>query len=89
MLINTVCRTEKTIASELDGEVVMMSIELGEYYGLGQIGSHIWRIIEQPITVQQIIDKCIAQYEVDFEQCQQDVLPFLAQLHLKGLISCL
>ena len=46
-----VSRANEHIASELDGEVVMMSIEQGEYYGLGQVGSELWQLIEQPIVV--------------------------------------
>ncbi|MEY8197633.1 MAG: lasso peptide biosynthesis PqqD family chaperone [Colwellia sp.] len=85
-LTHKLSRTSSAVASELDNEVVMMSIEQGEYYGLGQVGSQLWRLMEQPTSVQHIIEQLMAQYDVSFEQCQQDVTPFLTQLHHKGLI---
>jgi hypothetical protein len=82
-----ISRVSNHIASELDNEVVMMSIEQGEYYGFGQVGSELWRLIEQPKSVLNIIELFIGQYNVDFEQCQRDVVMFLEQLELKGLIK--
>lgn len=87
LLSDTISRTKDAITSELDGEVVMMSIEHGEYYGLGKVGSVIWSLIDKPITLQQVVEHCTRHYEVDIEQCKQDIILFLSQLHQKGLIS--
>lgn len=66
----------------------MMSIEQGEYYGLGQIGSKIWLLIEQPKKVKELIKLLTEKYDVEDKQCQHDVCSFLTQLHEKGLIVC-
>ena len=36
-----ISQIEEIVASDIDGETVMMSIENGEYYGLDDIGSRI------------------------------------------------
>ncbi len=46
-----ITQIEEIVASDIDGETVMMSIENGEYYGLDDIGSRIWELIEKPVKV--------------------------------------
>ncbi|WP_338293662.1 lasso peptide biosynthesis PqqD family chaperone [Planctobacterium marinum] len=74
------------IASELDNEVVMMSIEQGEYYGLGRIGSAIWRLIAEPTKVEDVVSHLTGVYNVSFNQCQEETLAFIQHLNDKGLI---
>lgn len=78
---NTVIsRTEEVVASDIDGETVMMSIQNGKYYGLDDIGSRIWELMENPIKVSDLVDTLLARYEVDRESCERDVLKFLNEL---------
>ena len=81
-------RNPDILASDIDGEKVMMSIQQGEYYGLGKSGSFIWDNIEQPITIKDLADLITEKYEVNKEQCLQDILPFLNDLAEKKLIVC-
>lgn len=85
-LNSIVTHSSDHIASELDNEVVMMSIEQGEYYGLGQIGSTIWRLIDKPTKVNDVIAHFVENYNVSLSQCQEDVIAFIQQLDDKGLI---
>ena len=74
------------IATDVDGEVVMMSVQQGEYYGLDSVGSRIWELFEQPKTTEQVIDVLTAEYEVDRKTCEQDVIQFVDELMGKGLL---
>ena len=58
-------QTDDIVASEIDGETVMMSIENGQYYGLDLIGSHIRELIKTPIKVSDLVDTLLEQYDVD------------------------
>ncbi len=88
--------TEKTIiqrntdilASDIDGEKVMMSIQQGEYYGLGKTGSFIWDNIEKPIAIKDLVDLITEKYDVNKAQCLNDIMPFLNDLAEKQLIVC-
>jgi len=81
-------RNNDILASDIDGEKVMMSIQQGEYYGLGKTGSFIWDHIEQPISIKKLVELITEKYEVNKEQCLQDILPFLNDLAEKKLIVC-
>jgi len=79
------------VTTKMDGEIVMMSIDNGEYYGLDRVGSRIWEIIEKPVLVNALIDTLLDEFEVGREQCEMDTFEFLNQLFEKKLlliVSC-
>ncbi len=84
---SVVARKEGIVASEMDGETVMMNLETGKYYNLGGTGSAIWKIIVNPIKVNEIIGELVEKYSTTQEQCIQDVLPFLQNMVEQGLIT--
>jgi hypothetical protein len=79
-------RQPDMVFSHIDGEVVMMSIETGEYYGLNPVASRIWELLEMPHTLHQLIDKLMQEFDIDKATCRNDVMPFLDRLMEKKLI---
>lgn len=75
------------IVSDMDGEKVMFSMEKGRYYNLGQIGGEIWDLIKEPISIQEITEFLVTQYEVDNSNCLEQVNTFLKQLIEEELIE--
>ncbi|WP_341526360.1 lasso peptide biosynthesis PqqD family chaperone [Nostoc sp. UHCC 0302] len=75
------------IFSELQGEAVILDINSGVYYGLNQVGASIWNLIQDPKTVKEIKDALLAEYEVDPQACETDILVLLEDLATKGLIE--
>ncbi len=80
-------RDPSMITSELDDELVMLSVENNEYYGLNAIGKIIWNKIENETTVDTIIQSLMQEYHVSLEQCSAEVIYFLTQISNKKLIS--
>jgi len=80
-------RKQDQLSSEIDGEVVMLSIENSEYYGMDKVGSHIWQLIEKPISLKQLIGILLDEYEVAEEQCTEDTVKFIEQLMEKELVE--
>jgi hypothetical protein len=79
-------RKPDMLFNEIDGEVVMLSIENSEYYGMDKVGSRIWELLEQPIAYRELLTKLIEEYEVTEQQCNRDTLAFLKKLEDKKLI---
>ena len=79
-------RSEEIVASNMDDEVVMMSIEQGKYFGLDPIASDIWKVLEEDKTAAQIVDAMVKKYDVARETCEEDVLAFLAQMQANNLV---
>jgi hypothetical protein len=73
-------------AVDMDGEKVMMNLDKGKYYGLNSIGSHIWEIIKSPLSVESVILKLLAEYDIDEKTCKESVMTFLERMYKEGLI---
>jgi len=80
-------KTQDQIASDLGGEVVVLNIQHGIYYGVDDVGVTIWQLLDQPRTPEAIRDAVLAKYDVDPEECERDLLRFLEQLLNAGLIE--
>jgi hypothetical protein len=79
-------RNPKLIANQMDGEIVMMSIDNGEYYGLDEVGSRIWELMEQPVSLGELINSLVTEFEVSRDECFQDTMEFLDDLFAKDLL---
>ena len=80
-------RKPELIASDMDGDLVMMSIARGEYYGISGVGVRIWALLAEPVTVAGIVATLTREYAIDRERCQQDCRSFLAGLIERGLVD--
>ncbi len=85
--LNTiVSKNLQIISSKMDNEVVMMSVEKGNYYGLNRVGSEIWEKLTEPITVAGLCEKLLQEFDVEKDKCEQDVIKYLEKLVSEGLI---
>ena len=73
------------IAAEADGEVLMMHIESGNYFGLNEVASFIWHQLEQPRSIAGLCELVLSEFEVDEARCQADALAFLQGMVEDGL----
>ncbi|OIO66555.1 MAG: PqqD family protein [Zetaproteobacteria bacterium CG_4_9_14_3_um_filter_49_83] len=79
-------RNPEMVFSDMDGEIVMMSIERGEYYGMDAIGSEIWNMLDEEISVADICSGLCKRFDVEESICRQDVLAFLEQMAERNII---
>ena len=79
-------RDADILAAVVDEEVVMMSADQGQYYGLSAVGGRIWELTEAPITISDLVQKLCEDYEVEAGECENDTLPFLDSMMSAGLI---
>lgn len=82
-----VIRSPGLLATDMGGEIVMMSIEQGHYYGLNGVASRTWEMLRQPLTVDAICRQIEAEYAVSPAECEHAMLAFLSDLARHDLIS--
>ncbi|MGB3203538.1 MAG: PqqD family peptide modification chaperone [Crinalium sp.] len=79
--------TQDQITSGLPDEAILLNLKSEVYYGLWAVGARIWDLLQQPITVQEISDTILTEYEVAPERCEADLLQFLEKLIAEGLVE--
>lgn len=79
-------RKQGIMTADLNGSMVMMDIETGKYYNLGETGGRIWELLDSPLPVSVLIEKLTKEYCVSIERCEKDTIPFLISLVEQGLL---
>jgi len=77
---------EEHLASDIEGEKVLLHTGTYAYYNLGDIGGDIWSRLEGAATVRQVVDALMIDYAVERPECERRVLDFLEQLREQRLI---
>src|SRR5947208_13715139 len=81
-----IARSPSVLTAEVDGEIVMMSIEQGRYFGLDDIGSDIWKRIEPPCSFVRLVDQLVADYDADRSTIAADVQALLGRMAAEDVV---
>lgn len=75
------------LAAAVDGEVVMFHPDRGAYFSLGDVGSRVWELVEQPIALAALCETLSQEYDVEPARCRAEIETFVGQLHEAGLVE--
>ncbi len=66
---------------EIDGEIVLLNLATGLYYGLDEAGSSVWRqFAAVPMSLEAVRDALLTQYDAAPTAIEQDLLALVGQL---------
>lgn len=80
-------RNNSLLTTEVDGELMAMSIDLGLCFGLDRIGTRIWALIAEPISLDALCAQLGSEYDVEASTCRSDVARLVERLRAEGLAS--
>ena len=75
------------LSTEVDNEIILLSIESGKFYGLNIVSAKIWKLLDHQILVCDLIDQLQNEFDVEKEQCESEVFELLNTLLSKDLIE--
>lgn len=78
---------DNVLFQEVDGEAVLLSLDEGCYYGLDELGTRIWKLIDQDLDRAQVVAAIVEEYDVEPDQARRDLDAFLSDLEQSGLIQ--
>jgi hypothetical protein len=84
---STVVAVKHQVSSDLGGEVAILDLDAGMYYGMDEVGARIWELVQEPRLVEEIQAVILDEYEVDPATGKRDVLVLLQQLTDNGLVE--
>ena len=74
-------------AWELAGEGVLLDLASGMYFGLDETSTRLWQLINERGSLSRVFDDMLAEFDVDPDRLQQDILSFVAELTRRDLVS--
>lgn len=72
---------------DVEGEIVLLDMQNGGYFGLNDVGSRIWCLIQEGNPVGSIIDALTKEYDAPEQELRADLEQFLTELGERGLIQ--
>lgn len=76
---------------DVDGEIVLLNVVTGQYFGLDAVGSQVWLILlkdgDAGATISSLQDRIWAEFDVDRPTLEADLAALLAQLVEQHLIT--
>lgn len=82
-----IVRDESAATVDLDGNAVVLSLQVGSYFAFNEVGTNIWHMLVRPHRVREIFDELLLRHEVDETTLAADVSSFLEQLAKDGLVQ--
>lgn len=84
---STVVAVQDQVYSEIGGEVAILDLRGGTYYGLDAVGARVWDLVQEPREIGEVRDALLVEYEVDAERCERDLLDLIRALEGEGLVE--
>jgi hypothetical protein len=78
--------SKELVSCDFNGESVILSFKNDSYYGLNAVASFVWERIKEPKTFVQVRDAILANYEIDPEECERDLLELVNDLMANELV---
>ncbi len=82
-----VVRSAHPVETTVGSEVVLMTLESGECLGLGETGSDVWRLIGQPIRLEDVVESLSGMYSAPEGVIEQDVHELIGNMARRGLVE--
>jgi hypothetical protein len=72
--------------AELGEELVGLDVARGFCFGFNDVATHVWRLLERPLTVGELCDALQEAYHVAPEQCRNEVCELVENMTAEGLV---
>jgi hypothetical protein len=73
-------RASGTAGEELPGDHLVVDLESGRYFSLGEVGGFVWSRLDGSRTLEQIVSEVVECFEVGAERARKDLLDLGLQL---------
>jgi hypothetical protein len=77
---------ESVLFRDLDGEAVLLETGSGRYYGLDEVGTRMWSLLQLHGEIEAVCRALLAEYEVQEARLREDLLQFVETLAERGLL---
>ena len=79
-------RRSEPVSAPVAGNVVLLSLEAGAYFGINRVGSQIWNMLDKPCRLGDMLDALARSHDVDRDTVTRDVGDFLDTLIERRLV---
>lgn len=87
-----IVRSRTVVSRVVGGETLIVPIrgkvgDLASIYSFNETGTLIWKLMERPTTLRDVVAAVAQEYSVEHEQAEQDVRQFVGEMQSVGLVE--
>jgi hypothetical protein len=75
------------LCCEVNSESIILDGDSGVYFGLNEVGSRIWELIQEPTTLGAARDALLGEFDVAGPECERALYDFVRELDARGLVE--
>ena len=75
------------IYRDVSGEIVLLNLQSGVYYGLDPVGSRMWRLLMEQRPLDDVCAVMLEEYDVSADVLRSDLSRLVEELSSKGLLT--
>lgn len=76
----------EVLFQEIDGEAVILDLASEQYFGLDEVGTRIWSLLDGNAKLAIVLDALSAEYDAPADRIQADLLALAQRLLEAGLV---
>ena len=77
------------IYRDVSGEVVLLNLQSGVYYGLDPVGSRMWQLLMEQRPLDDVCSVMLEEYDVTADVLRADLSKLVDELATRGLVTVL
>ena len=85
--IKTIKIQPDILFQEVRGETVLLNLDNENYFGLDEVGTFFWKLLQENNDFQKVFDIMLDEYEVDAAQLEKDLNKLVEKMVEAGLIN--
>jgi hypothetical protein len=83
----TIVADRTKVFANVGGEIVILNEEEGAYYGLEGVGARVWELLQEPRSVEEIVEALMREYDVEETRCRHDLADLLEEMSRRGMVT--
>ena len=78
--------SDQALSQEVNGETVILDLKSESYFGLDEVGTRIWQLLQEHGDVQKAFDVMLGEFDVEEDQLENDMNALLDKMLENGLL---
>ena len=76
----------EVVYTDLEEGAVLLHLETKFYYSVNEVGQTIWRLLDSTVRLEELIQRLMAEYEVEESRATASISRFLQDLEREQLV---
>jgi len=79
--------SEEALSQEVNGETVILDLNSESYFGLDEVGTRIWQLLQEHGELRKVFDVMLEEFDVDADRLEKDLNELVGELEEAGLVT--